>query len=377
MDFLTLTSGILLALALLAYIGLIGFFTGGWFLTSRQSAVGSKGSYRKVSVVVAARNEEEFIADLLSDLLAQDYPEEMTEIIVVDDRSIDGTARIVEEFIEKAATIRIQLIKIDGHTMGGKKMALAKGVDHATGEIILTTDADCRVGLGWISEMVKGFQDKSCKMIFGPVTYFDGNRLSDHFQTLDYLGMMASGAGAALAGFPFMCSGASLAYQREAYYAVNGFRGNEDFLSGDDVFLLHKIKKEFGRKAVGFCMKKEALVRTYPADGFKNFISQRVRWASKSKGYKDLLSAYTALIVFIASFFMMAVFFLGFLNPSLLLIFFGFLIIKSLADFPLLWIVTTFTGQRNLLKWFLPFQLIYTFYIVAAGILSLLNRRKW
>ena len=124
-------------------------------------------------------------------------------------------------------------------------------------------------------------------------------------------------------------------------------------------------------------MKKAALVRTYPADGFRSFISQRVRWASKSKGYKDLLSVYTALIVFLAGLLMTAVFFLGLLSPAMILLFLGFIIVKTLTDLPLMLGVTGLTGQRKLMKWFFPFQLIYPFYIVTAGILSLLNRKKW
>ena len=384
MDSLTLTTGLILFIALLPYIGLIGFFTWGWYVYSRQSLVVSRKSMvvdnyfsDKVSVVIAARNEEKHIADLLSDLMEQDYPQEMMEIIIVDDRSVDQTAEVVQDFISKNEAENICLIRMDGHRMGGKKMALARGIDHASGEIIMTTDADCRAGTGWISAMTEGFHDDRLKMVFGPVTYFTGSKLSDHFQALDYLGMMASGAGSANAGFPFMCSGASLAYRREAFYEVNGFRGNEDFLSGDDVFLLHKMKKEFGRRAAGFCMKKAALVRTYPADGFRSFISQRVRWASKSKGYKDLLAVYTALIVFLAGLLMTAVFFLGLLSPAMILLFLGFIVIKTLTDLPLMLGVTGFTGQRKLMRWFFPFQLIYPFYIVTAGILSLLNRKKW
>ena len=67
MDSLTSTTGLILFIALLPYIGLIGFFTWGWYVFSLQSAVGSIIGLRKVSVVIAARNEEKHIADLLSD----------------------------------------------------------------------------------------------------------------------------------------------------------------------------------------------------------------------------------------------------------------------------------------------------------------------
>jgi hypothetical protein len=145
--------------------------------------------------------------------------------------------------------------------------------------------------------MVNAFRDDT-RMVFGPVSYFEKRGLTAKFQTLEFLGLVASGAGAALAGIPFLCNGANLAYRKDAFRQVKGFDGNEKYLSGDDVFLLHKMKKEFGRKAVIFNDDETSIVKTYPAPNMRKFLSQRVRWASKSKGYKDGLSILTAIVVF-------------------------------------------------------------------------------
>jgi len=188
---------------------------------------------------------------------------------------------------------------------------------------------------------------------------------------------VASGAGAAGAGHPFLCNGANLAYRKDAFLQVNGFGGNEKYLSGDDVFLLHKMKKEFGRKSVVFCKNESAHVKTYPAPGLKKFISQRIRWASKSKGYKDALSIITSIIVFSYSLTVLSSFLAGFFNPVFFLAFGGLLMLKMLTDLPLMIGITRFAGQKKLMTWYIPFQVVYPVYIVVAGLGSFFGRKKW
>jgi cellulose synthase/poly-beta-1,6-N-acetylglucosamine synthase-like glycosyltransferase len=180
-----------------------------------------------------------------------------------------------------------------------------------------------------------------------------------------------------MAGYPFICNGANLAYRKTAFIRVKGFEGNKRFISGDDVFLMHKMKHEFGNEAIGFAKDKNALVKTYPAKSFLAFLDQRIRWASKSTGYRDPFAIATTIIVFVFNFILSVVFFAGFYHPGLFLLFAGFLALKSAADLSLMWIVTGFNGNRQLMKWYLPFQLVYPFYIFVAGIGSLFRRKRW
>jgi cellulose synthase/poly-beta-1,6-N-acetylglucosamine synthase-like glycosyltransferase len=355
------------------YAWLIGVFTTGWLKRSESPVVSRQSS---VTVVVAAKDEEKNIENLLQDLFIQDYPGELTEIVIIDDHSNDKTPGIVSEFILKVKTGRFKLLRFDDSDLSGKKAAISFGIDEASGEIILTTDADCRLGKSWISAMVAAFRDDT-RMVFGPVSYIEQAGLVAKFQSMEFLGLVTSGAGAAMAGHPFMCNGASLAYRKEAFLQVNGFVGNEKFISGDDVFLLHKMKKEFGEGAVVFCKDEKALVKTYPVKGMRKFFSQRIRWASKSKGYKDLIAISTALIVFAFNLMLSATFITGFFYPLSFLLFAGLLLLKSLAELPLMWGVTGFTGNRGLMKWYLPFQVVYPFYIVVAGVMSLFPTKRW
>ncbi len=372
----------------LFYSLLIGFFTFGWYwrkkssVVSLQSSVFSRQSsvfslQSSVSVVIAVRDEERYIRDLLEDLLVQDYPGEFLEIIVVDDHSTDNTHKIVSDFIDKHRFPEFILLKNTGINGSGKKAAIDFGIKHSSGDIIITTDADCRVGPGWISSLTGQFQEEKISMVFGPVAYQTSKNITDKFQSLEFLGLVASSAGAAMAGHPFMCNGANLAYRKSAFQQVKGYEGNEKYISGDDVFLLHKMKKEFGRKAVVFCKNENAIVKTYPLPGLKRFISQRIRWASKSKSYKDPLSILTAIVVFSYSLTVLSSFIAGFFDPVFFLAFGGLFMLKMMADFPLILGITGFTGQRKLMRWYIPFQVVYPAYVVLAGMLSFVKRKKW
>ena len=106
------------------------------------------------SVVIAARNEEENLPALLKDLTKQSYPLDKIEVIIVNDRSTDRTREILEEASQKYSFIRVVNINNKSKDMTPKKHALNQGINISKGEIIISTDADCRVGKNWVLSMV-------------------------------------------------------------------------------------------------------------------------------------------------------------------------------------------------------------------------------
>jgi cellulose synthase/poly-beta-1,6-N-acetylglucosamine synthase-like glycosyltransferase len=392
MEEIMMIPGILMLLIGCMYAGLIGFFTFGWYRKKSLQSEATVKTATKVSVIVAARNEEKYITDLLTDLAGQHYPATLMEVLVIDDHSTDKTAGIVSEFIVRRDLHGFNLINpatvraTDGFTRqagpdneikAGKKAAITAGISLSTGDLILLTDADCRVGPDWVQAMVSYFNDEKKMMVFGPVSYFPEEGLLNRFQSLEFSGLMASGAGAAMAGHPFMCNGANLAYRKEAFLTVGGYEGNEEFISGDDVFLMHKMKEEFGSQAIGFAKDIKTLVQTYPAPGLKAFFRQRIRWASKTRGYRDMLAILTAAMVFCFNFLILSSFFAGFYYPQLFLIYAAAILLKALIDLPIMLGVTGFNSARSLMIWYLPFQVVYPFYVVVAGILSLFRNKQW
>ncbi|MEM7038037.1 MAG: glycosyltransferase, partial [Bacteroidota bacterium] len=194
-----------------------------------------------VSVIVPARNEAANIAACVKAVMAQDYPAARFELIVVNDHSEDATRDLAEEAAGIAGNFRVlDLEKAQG--VAYKKAAVAAGIAAAKGEIILTTDADCTMGPGWISAMVAQFRPE-VGMVSGPVL-LESETTFGHFQALEFMGLIAVGAGAIEAGTPNMCNGANLAYRKAVFEEVGGFAGIDHIASGDDELLMHKIAAE-------------------------------------------------------------------------------------------------------------------------------------
>ncbi len=97
-----------------------------------------------ISVVIACRNESHNLKNILPDIAGQDYPPEMFEVVVVDDNSTDNT------FENASGFTNIKNLKALKNKGEGKKMAITTGVNAASGELIITTDADCRMGKNWL-----------------------------------------------------------------------------------------------------------------------------------------------------------------------------------------------------------------------------------
>jgi biofilm PGA synthesis N-glycosyltransferase PgaC len=163
----------------------------------------------KVSVVIACKNEEKDLPFLLDDLGNQDYNKGLFEVIVVDDNSTDET------FSKATFKHRIKNIKVLANSGNGKKSAIRSGVNEANGELIITTDADCRISERWISTIASFYSGSFPDMIIGPVQLKNRTGFFGRFQQLEFLSLQGITFGTALAGNPVMCNGANLAFKKE------------------------------------------------------------------------------------------------------------------------------------------------------------------
>ena len=363
----------------LAYVVLAIFLNRGVFLLRPvKKNIQEKPPITFISVVVPARNEENFIARCLEDLVNQDYPKRLFEIIVADDNSADDTAAVVKSFIRSHPGISIRLTHPDPSVKGAhKKRALETAIGIARGDLIITTDADCRMGNHFLLSVAACFDTQHPRMILGPVTFFEGKSAFSQMQTLEFLSLIASGAAMAQLGKPIMANGANLAFTREAFYEAGGYAEHSNFASGDDVFLLHNFRRKFGDAGITFLYDREALVRTYPQPSLKGFLNQRIRWASKAKGYRDRTALVISVIVLLFCLSLIAGLITAcFLWPFALLAA-GLWLIKCTVDLPLLMRITDFTRQRRLLKYYFLLQLIYPFYIVLVALVGLSGRYEW
>ncbi len=271
---------------LIAFIGLL------------RSHMTNEGYTPSVSVIIAARNEEENIGFLLGDLLNQDYPPENLEIVVADDCSDDNTASIVKGFSAKDGRVRLAETEFSQSPYSHKKKAVHEGILSSGGEIIMTTDADCRVTNGWVRGMAKFFVP-GIDLVAGNVIVKGGGVLG-WLEAVESTGIQAMAAGLINARFPITCNGANLAYRRSAFERVGGFEGVGHMVSGDDDLLMQKIAHKEPSRVV-FVSGRGTAVYSQAVKNPGELFSRRARWASKISGYPSR-GAVILLLLFFAFF---------------------------------------------------------------------------
>ncbi|MEI6764523.1 MAG: glycosyltransferase [Bacteroidota bacterium] len=360
------------------YVFIISLFTFGWFRKNKNRTA-SQTQSSNISIVIAARDEENNISACLTALASQGYPTDKFEIIIIDDASTDHTVQIVHEFIKAHKEIRTQLFSLPEkyRSATSKKAALSLGIQLTQFDIIAVTDADCIPASGWIRAMANGFSERTVMMICGMVCFSTDKKWFSKLQSLEFMSLVASGAGASGAGFPFMCNGASMAFRKEAFYKTGAYSDSDGYASGDDVFLLHNIKKAYGNSSVQFTNNKEAIVVTAPQPSLRAFYNQRVRWASKSKGYHDIISLLTSVAVFAYSLEILLFAAAGMFFAPLFYAASALFILKLIVDIPLMASITTYFGQKKLLLFYLPMQLLYPVYIVVVALGGIFGRYSW
>lgn len=236
-----------------------------------------------VSVVIAARDEADQIADCLTGLIGQTYPADRYEVLVVDDGSTDDTPAISAEFAARHTRIRSIEVTDAFRHMAAKKRPLSEGIRAARGSIILTTDADCDVPTTWISGMVSHFDAGADAVIGFSQVKNAGDPLTpaERIQALDFLALMSASAGAANLGVPLAASGQNFGYRKALFERVAGFEEIAHRPSGDDVLLLQLFRRA-GAKIV-FADDPHTFVSTRRAETMAGFWTQRRRWASNAR----------------------------------------------------------------------------------------------
>lgn len=327
-----------------------------------------------VAVLVAARNEEKNIAACIEALLAQKFPNTLLHIYIIDDHSTDRTAALVEDYAAQHTPVHLLRLP-EGQE--GKKAALAAGIQASDSTLIVTTDADCTMGEHWLAYIVSFYEEYQPKFIAAPVVFHEEKNVLERFQSLDFMGMMAISAAGIKGRFMGLCNGANLAYERQAFEAVNGFAGIDHLPSGDDMLLLQKIQKRFP-KEIAYLKNEQASTFTHAKPTFSDFLQQRLRWASKSSAYKGWQVWFMMGIVWILSINMLLDLLLGLWNPFFLFWWGMKMIIKGMSDFFFLSMMAFFFNRQDLMKSFPAAIFLHWFYIITVGTLGLFKRRiEW
>ncbi|WP_298513394.1 glycosyltransferase [uncultured Kordia sp.] len=308
------------------------------------------------SVIIPFRDEAENLPKLLASIAALRYPESKVSFWFVNDASEDTSCKIIENFSKKHPTRNIHILQNTRVSNSPKKDAITAAISTIQSDWIITTDADCILPTNWLQLFNQKIVLAQPKMIAAPVTYTKETTFFSIFQLLDFLSLQGTTMGSFGLQIPFMCNGANLAYEKEAFLKVRGFSGNDTIASGDDVFLLEKFIQKWPTQVL-YLKSKDALVQTFAVRTWSTFVSQRIRWASKSANYNLFTGKLIGIIVVLMNllFCTLPVFLLTAISWKFLAIIF---ISKISIDSLLLLQTLHFTQQK-----------VQPFYIFISGIL--------
>jgi len=326
-----------------------------------------------VTLVIPFRNEADHLPALVHDLSVQSYPHDRLEVILVNDHSEDGSETILREQIRDLE--RFLCIDLP-RGREGKKEALAMGIQHASGNWIIQTDADCRMGRLFVATHLSCRLDTSADLVAGMVTTEEKKHgLLEVLERLDLLGLAGAGAGSFQLGIPLMCSGANLAYSRNLYEEVQASLPGTGLASGDDMFLMIAARRL--EKKLVYLTSSEALVKTHPAASLRSLLYQRNRWGAKTPFYRKTDIQAVALLTAVTNLSILLMPLMLLLIPLSWQWLLPAFVLKSLADFTLLYIVAGQTGQKRDLLLFLPVVLLYYPYQGAVLVGMLFLKREW
>jgi len=321
----------------------------------------------KVSVIIAARNEQENLPALIKDLTKQKYPLDKLEVIIINDRSTDKTSEILKKASKNYYFIKHLNIIEKSSKMTPKKHALNEGILISSGKIIISTDADCRVGKEWVLNMTNNTV-KSDGISIG-FSKIKADTIFEQYQLIDFLGIITVNTGAAGWGKFWSGTGQNLAYFKKDYEKINGFEPVKNELSGDDMYLVQAITKIKN----GFVnIDPKSYVETKALKTLKEFLNQRIRWASNSKKnfnkntlfFSFLLSSFSINLLILISLI---------LNKNWLYVFF----IKSIFEVIVLFLgARLFNTKLDFITFFI-WAIFQPIYIPFVAIMGLRNKFIW
>jgi len=323
-----------------------------------------------ISIVVAARNEEENIEILLNSLSDLKHDSAMFEIILVDDDSSDNTRSIMEKYSSEHNNWYVLYHRKSSGSLKGKKGAMALGIENSKGEIILTTDADCFVPENWIKSMIGCFKpDVGMVLGHSPVRRQKG--FFNILQRFDTICESAVAAASCYLNKPTHSNGRNLAFRKKTFLEVGGYNKISQISTGDDFFLSKIISTSTKWKFI-YNTDPNSFVTTKPERFGKKYIHQQLRRNSKAF-YLTLPLFIVASWIFLFHAALVALLF----TKTGCCIFFVLLGLKFSSEFIPVIISANKFNQKDLLKYFPLLWIIYPVFIITFAVLGSLQFYRW
>jgi biofilm PGA synthesis N-glycosyltransferase PgaC len=325
-----------------------------------------------ISVIICARNEVENLAKYLPKILEQRYPN--FEVIVVNDRSWDGTADFLEEFILRYPRLKVVTVADGEKFIAGKKFAVTMGIKAASHDWLVFTDADCEpASENWLMGMQQPVNEE-IELVLGYSPYFKKRgllnsliRFETFFTAVNYLSF-------ALKGMPYMGVGRNMAYKKALFFKNKGFASHMHIPSGDDDLF---VNANANAKNTAIRINRATHVWSEPKKSFMAYLQQKKRHFGAGKLYKPKHQ-------FILSF-QIAVQFM-FYGFGIAVLFFPAMLYVGLGIFALSIIIRSFVYPRLLkrlsyseLRWWFPILdlLLFVFLVFNAFLSIFVKKVHW
>ncbi|MFA5405005.1 MAG: glycosyltransferase [Ignavibacteria bacterium] len=320
-----------------------------------------------VTVIVAARNEDEIISRCISSLKKLNYNRDLLQIILVNDKSTDSTKSIMLN--ETKELHHFFIIDSDDTTLKnlkGKANAIDSAIKIAKGDIILMTDADCIIPENWVSETVK-YYSENIQMVCGFTKINYKNSFFAKLQALDWIYLQSLASCSSGIGKILSCIGNNLTFTKKVYNDVGGFK-NINFSVTEDLALMRKINSDKHYKVV-YPINPECSVITEECKTIKELYNQKKRWFKGGLGinYLGWILGFELYIVNLILFF--GILFLDFY------LYFFLITIKLCSELLIILPVYFKLRFKGLLLYFPIFQIYFSIYGLLLPFTFLLSTK--
>ena len=363
---------LLLVASAFYFLGLLAFLPGlvRGLRRKETSDFGLQTSdFPTVTILICARNEEKNLDYCLRSLANIEYPAELLEILIVDDCSTDSTPAMLAEWQKKIPNLKIiQTENFNEPKFEGKVGALIHGMDKATGEFVVITDADCAVSPEWVREHLRWYGPDTGMV--SSITVLDSMKPFDGAQSLEMVELLGLSMSAINYGIPVSVIGNNLSIRKAAYEEIGGYR-KIPFSVTEDVALFQAVWNS-GKWKVRFKANEDLLVKSQPPNNFRTWWRQKHRWVIGGKDIK-IMGKLILLLGFIGAF--------VFIFALATIIHFQYsvvaLAIKLLADLIIIFPALRGLKQKKLIVFFGYYQMYLFFFLLCVPVLYLQKDVKW
>tara|TARA_B110000046_G_scaffold48630_1_gene53946 strand:+ start:65633 stop:66733 length:1101 start_codon:yes stop_codon:yes gene_type:complete len=361
---------------MIGFIFLVYGVMTGWLILAKKTKQPDviSDQLEPLSLIIAYRNERHNLEKLIKGIESQLIDLAKLELVLVNDHSSDGSFELVEQLLQNLS-LATRHVNLEGGE--GKKAAITLGVQQASYDLILCTDADCKLPTNWINTMIQPFVKKEVKMVLGAVRLRGSKGWGQKLQEIEFSALMAMTILTCRRESAVMSNGANYAFRKTSFNKSNAYANNSTINTGDDIFLLHSVKRNFGKSCIVFSENESSVVSTQIKESFSSFFQQRIRWASKSKSFKDPDTLKIGAIVFLANLAVIWALVGAILQLHSLQFFLGCFLFKWVLDLLLIQQLPLYLRPDYFVKWTFILSILYPFYSVGIALVSLFYRPQW